>query len=112
MPAAETYDPTKPAPTSLAVLFASGLLFMTSAFAAISLDARQHAEALLAQEAATGEARQRAAALAERSRVARDLHDVLAHNLSALAVQLEAARLMAINAGAGSPLVSQVTSAR
>ena len=79
---AEAYDSAKPATTSLAVLFASGLLFMTSAFAAISLDARRQAEALLAQQAATGEARQRAAALAERSRLARDLHDVLAHGLS------------------------------
>jgi signal transduction histidine kinase len=108
----ETYQSANPTTTILAVLFASGLLFITSAFAAISLDARQHAEALLEQEAATSEARQRAAALAERSRLARDLHDVLAHNLSALAVQLEATRLLAINMGAGSKLVGQVTSAR
>jgi signal transduction histidine kinase len=87
-------------------------LFITSAFAAVSLDARQHAEALLAQEAAASEARQRAAALAERSRLARDLHDVLAHSLSALAVQLEATRLTAINMGAGAKLVGEVASAR
>jgi DNA-binding NarL/FixJ family response regulator/signal transduction histidine kinase len=109
--AAETYESTNPATTSLAVLFASGLLFIISAFAAISLDARRHAEALLAQEAATGEARQRAAALDERSRLARDLHDVLAHSLSALAVQLEATRLMAITMGVGARLVGQVASA-
>ena len=109
--AAEAYDSEKPATTSLAVLFASGLLFMTSAFAAISLDARRQAEALLAQQAATGEARQRAAALAERSRLARDLHDVLAHGLSALAVQLEATRLMAITTGAGARLVGHIASA-
>ena len=36
-----------------------------------------------------------AAALAERGRVARDMHDVLAHSLSALALQLEGARLLA-----------------
>jgi signal transduction histidine kinase len=35
------------------------------------------------------------AALAERSRVARELHDVLAHSLSALALQLEGTRLLA-----------------
>jgi Histidine kinase len=40
----------------------------------------------------------RVAVLAERSRLARDLHDVLAHSLSVLAVQLEAARLTAITA--------------
>lgn len=36
-----------------------------------------------------------AAALAERGRVARELHDVLAHSLSALSLQLEGARLLA-----------------
>jgi signal transduction histidine kinase len=108
---AETYDSANSATTSMAVLSASGLILMTSAFAAISLDARGQAEALLAQQAATGEARQRAAALAERSRLARDLHDVLAHGLSALAVQLEATRLMAITTGAGARLVGQIASA-
>src|SRR5215470_14198651 len=109
--AEETYQSPNPASTTLTVLFASGLLFSISAFAAVSQDARRHAEALLAQETATGEARQRAAALAERSRLARDLHDVLAHSLSALAVQLEATRLMAITMGVGARLVDQVASA-
>jgi signal transduction histidine kinase len=109
--AEETFESANPAATGLAVVFAFGFLFITSAFAAVSVDARHQAEALLAQEAATGEARARAAALAERSRLARDLHDVLAHSLSALAVQLEATRLMAITTGAGSRLVHQVAAA-
>jgi signal transduction histidine kinase len=108
----ETYQSANPASTVLAVIAASGLLFMMAAFAAVSLDRRQHAEALLAQEAATSQARQAAAALAERSRLARDLHDVLAHNLSALAVQLEATRLTAITMGAGENIVNQVAAAR
>jgi signal transduction histidine kinase len=108
----ETYQSANPASTVLAVVFGSGLLFLTAAFAAVSLDGRQQAEALLAQEAATSQARQRAAALAERSRLARDLHDVLAHNLSALAVQLEATRLTAISMGAGGKVVDQVAAAR
>ena len=37
-----------------------------------------------------------AAALAERQRLAREMHDVLAHSLSGLALQLEGARLLAI----------------
>jgi signal transduction histidine kinase len=109
---AETYQSTNPASTILTILSASGLLFVTSVFAATSLEGRRHVEALLAQEAATSEARQRSAALAERSRLARDLHDVLAHSLSALAVQLEATRLAAINMGAGTALVGQIASAR
>ena len=108
----ETYQSANPATTLLTIFFASGLLFITAAFAAVSLTERQRAEALLAQEEATSQARQRAAALAERSRLARDLHDVLASNLCALTVQLEAARLTAIDMGAEARLVDQVASAR
>jgi signal transduction histidine kinase len=110
--AEETYQSANPATTFMAVVFASGLLFISSSFAAVSSEARHHAEVLLAQQTAIGEARQRAAALAERSRLAHDLHDVLAHSLSALAVQLEAARLTAITTGAGARLVGEVESAR
>ena len=110
--AEETYQSVNPTSTVLTVLFASGLLFISAAFAAVCQDRGQHAEALLAREAATSAARQQAAALAERSRLARDLHDVLAHNLCALAVQLEATRLAAISMGAGEELVEQVASAR
>jgi signal transduction histidine kinase len=107
----EASDAANPAATTLAVLSAFGFLFTISHFAAASLGARRQAEALLAQETAAGEARERAAALAERSRLARDLHDVLAHSLSVLAVQLEAARLTAITEAAGANLVGQLTAA-
>jgi signal transduction histidine kinase len=46
------------------------------------------------------------AALAERGRVARELHDVLAHSLSALALQLEGSRLLARDRGADPEVVA------
>jgi signal transduction histidine kinase len=107
----EALDAANPAATSLAVLSAFGFLFTISEFAAASVGARHQAEALLVQEAAAAEAREREAVLAERSRLARDLHDVLAHSLSVLAVQLEAARLTAITTAAGGDLVGQITHA-
>ncbi|MGW3044604.1 sensor histidine kinase [Kitasatospora sp. NPDC001159] len=51
----------------------------------------QHLQArrLLAETQEAQEERQRAAALAERARLAREIHDVLAHSLGALVIQLE-----------------------
>ncbi|HEY7593032.1 MAG TPA: histidine kinase [Actinophytocola sp.] len=60
----------------------------------------EDAEALAGELARTRDAQVRAAALAERQRLAREMHDVLAHSLSGLALHLEAARLLAArNAG-------------
>src|SRR4051795_12312426 len=47
-------------------------------------------------------------AIAERSRVARDMHDVLAHSLSALALQLEGARLLARDRGSDPEVVASI----
>jgi signal transduction histidine kinase len=52
---------------------------------------RERHEELLASRAAEA----RAAVSAERGRIAREMHDVLAHSLSALALQLETTRLLA-----------------
>ncbi len=54
----------------------------------------------------------RSAALAERARIARDVHDVLAHSLSALAVQLQGARLMLHRDGAPADTIAQVERAQ
>jgi signal transduction histidine kinase len=48
------------------------------------------------------------AAAAERGRVVRELHDVLAHSLSALALQLEGTRLLARDRGADAEVVEAV----
>jgi signal transduction histidine kinase len=55
------------------------------------LERATQAEELLATRLRADAERDRAAALAERNRLGRELHDVLAHSLGALAVQLEAA---------------------
>jgi signal transduction histidine kinase len=54
------------------------------------------AEQLLIELEESRGAELRAAALAERQRLARDMHDVLAHSLSGLLLQLEGARLLAL----------------
>lgn len=55
----------------------------------------EEAEALLTELRETRAAQVEAATLAERQRLAREMHDVLAHSLSGLVVHLEGARLLA-----------------
>ncbi|MGW1128153.1 sensor histidine kinase [Streptomyces sp. NPDC002526] len=60
----------------------------------LDAEARGSEQRLLAQERAARAAEAERAALDERSRIAREIHDVLAHSLSAQLVHLEAARLL------------------
>ncbi|MYS23341.1 Signal transduction histidine kinase [Streptomyces sp. DvalAA-14] len=88
---------------------ASQLLFCAVlALMAVSIrqagDNEIRAELLLAQLEDAREAEALAAALAERTRIAQDLHDVLAQTLSGLAIQVQAARLMARRQEAGQDL--------
>lgn len=108
---ADSRDAANPTTTVLAVTLGACFLFGTSALTALSRDAHRRAEALLAHESALRDVRAQMAALAERSRVSRELHDVLAHCLSGLAVQLEAARLLALTTVVDARLVDQITSA-
>ncbi|MGH3192055.1 MAG: sensor histidine kinase [Streptosporangiaceae bacterium] len=57
--------------------------------------ANEQAERLLAELEASRAAEAEAAGLAERQRVAREMHDVLAHSLSGLLLKLEGARMLA-----------------
>ncbi|MFI7010778.1 sensor histidine kinase [Streptomyces sp. NPDC050145] len=78
----------------------------------LDAEARGSAQRLLVQERAARKAEAESAALAERSRIAREIHDVLAHSLSAQLVHLEAARLL-IERGAGrDQILERVVAAR
>lgn len=84
------------------------------AFSLLSLFARrlresnQRAELLLAELEQTRAAQAQAAALAERQRLAREMHDVLAHALSGLVLNLEGARLLAAQGGADSTVAEAI----
>ncbi len=54
----------------------------------------EQAQALLAETRRAQFEAERAAALTERSRIAREIHDVLAHTLGALGIQLQTAEVM------------------
>ena len=58
-------------------------------------EANELAERLFVKVEQSRAAQTRAAGLAERQRLAREMHDVLAHSLSGLMLQLEGARLLA-----------------
>jgi signal transduction histidine kinase len=65
----------------------------------------EQAERMLAETRRARQAENQAAALAERARIARDIHDVLAHSLAAVSVNLQAAEglLAADSLPAGNP---------
>ncbi|MFJ9952001.1 sensor histidine kinase [Kitasatospora sp. NPDC091207] len=78
----------------LSVVATVGGLALLGYLLRLDTEARGTARRLLAQERAARAAEAESAALAERARIAREIHDVLAHSLSAQLVHLEAARLM------------------
>jgi signal transduction histidine kinase len=75
-------------------------------------EARGSAQRLLVQERAARKAEAESAALAERARIAREIHDVLAHSLSAQLVHLEAARLLIEGGADRQQILDRVVAAR
>jgi signal transduction histidine kinase len=81
------------------------LLGLIAHFMKQARESQDRTELLLAQLKDAREEQTRAAALAERGRIAGELHDVLAHSLSGAAIQLQGARMLAERDRAG-PQVS------
>ncbi|HET9052459.1 MAG TPA: histidine kinase [Candidatus Dormibacteraeota bacterium] len=87
------------------VVFSAMLLCAVLALVAQSVrqarESQDRTEVLMAELEDAREEQTRAAALAERARIAGELHDVLAHSLSGAAIQLQGARVLAERDGAG-----------
>jgi signal transduction histidine kinase len=80
---------------NLAVLAAFAAFYGMLILAYRLAGANREAERLLSELRDSQAARAQAAGLAERQRLAREMHDVLAHSLSGLILQLEGARMLA-----------------
>jgi signal transduction histidine kinase len=78
----------------------------------LDAEARGNTQRLLVQERAARAAEAETAALAERARIAREIHDVLAHSLSAQTVHLEATRLLIERGVEREVLLERVVAAR
>lgn len=78
----------------------------------LDAEARGNTQRLLVQERAARAAEAESAALAERARIAREIHDVLAHSLSAQTVHLEATRLLIERGAEQAVVLERVVAAR
>lgn len=79
-------------PAVLATVLLCALLGLVAYFIRQARDSEERTEVLMAQLEDARDAQARAAAVAERARIASELHDVLAHSLSGAAIQLQGAR--------------------
>lgn len=86
-------------------------LGLLGAFVGVSAGAAATRQGILAQEA-TRRAEAANAVLAERSHIAREIHDILAHSLSAQIVHLEGARLLLSREGDRVQALDRVERAR
>jgi signal transduction histidine kinase len=84
------------------------LLGVVAQFLKRSRESQTQTEILLARLADARDEQARAAAIAERGRIASELHDVLAHSLSGAAIQLQGARKLADREQAPPPLIDAI----
>ena len=80
------------------------LVGLTAWFMRQAAENQDRTELLLAELEDARERQLQAAALTERGRIARELHDILAHSLSGLAIQIEGTRLLAEHEAASTQL--------
>ena len=85
----------------VAITLLCALLALVATFLKQSRQSQDRTELLLAQLEDAREQQLQAAAIAERGRIASELHDVLAHSLSGAAIQLQGARRLAEHEQAG-----------
>ncbi|HSO98990.1 MAG TPA: histidine kinase [Solirubrobacteraceae bacterium] len=97
-----------PAPAVAAGTLVTVLLGVIALFLKQSRQSEDETEVLLAQLEDARDEQARAAAIAERARIARELHDVLAHSLSGAAIQLQGARKLADRDHATPPLSNAI----
>lgn len=99
--------------TSILVSELGAVAFYRLGIYARQLRARtEQAESLLVELERSREAQLGAATLAERQRLAREMHDVLAHSLSGLLLHLEGARLLATREAVDPRLTDTIERAR
>jgi len=83
-------------------------VFVVAAATRGARDADARSRALLAELEESRAAEEAAAALAERTRLAREIHDILAHSLSGQVMSLEATRMLAERSGADARVVTEI----
>jgi signal transduction histidine kinase len=84
------------------------VLGVVAQFLKQSRESQAQTEVLLARLEDARDEQARAAAVAERARIAGELHDVLAHSLSGAAIQLQGARKLADRERAAAPLAEAI----
>ncbi|MBV8430512.1 MAG: hypothetical protein JO244_05085, partial [Solirubrobacterales bacterium] len=88
----------------LATILLCALLALIARFLRQSRESQARTEVLLARLEDAQEEQTKTATIAERNRIAGELHDVLAHSLSGAAIQLQGARMLAERERATGPL--------
>lgn len=108
---AATFGAARPANAVIVSALAVAAYFGVAMFAGRFILADKQSQFMITQLERTRVAEAESAALQERQRLAREMHDVLAHSLSGLALTLEGARLMVERGVAGPELEEAVARA-